>query len=128
MFEESCPATLYSKCVESEALSLRRADSRWFEHTAPSGILAPGTKAIDGIYSGLDPDQFVGPDNAAYLAGKPNQGLYYKLSAEGTVSPWAQDFADNECELLSVPGSLLETDRKTWYRWFTAYSLIGQRP
>jgi len=127
MFEESCPATLYSKCVESEALSLRRADSRWFEHTAPSGILAPNTEAIDGFYSGLDPDQFVGPDNAAYLEGKPDEGFYYKLSAAGTVSSWAQDFADNKCELLPICMLNMYTDTKTWRRWFTVYSPTGQR-
>ena len=76
-----------------------QADRRWFEHTAPSGILALGTEAVEGIYSGLDPDNFVGPDNAGYLDGKQGQECaYYKLSAEGTVSPWAQEFADNKCK------------------------------
>jgi len=88
------------------------ADRRWFEHTAPSGILAPGTEPIDGIYSGLDPDQFVGPDNAAYLDGKKDEELYYKLSAAGTVSPWAQEFADNECEFLLVHVTLPLTDER----------------
>lgn len=79
------------------SVSRNKADCRWFEHTAPSGILAPGTDAVEGIYSGLDPDNFVGPDNASYLDGNPGkERTYYKLSAEGTVSPWAQAFADNE--------------------------------
>ena len=88
------------------------ADRRWFEHTAPSGILASGTEPIDGIYSGLDPDQFVGPDNAAYLDGKKEGGLYYKLSAAGTISPWAQEFADNECEFPPVHVSSSSTEQR----------------
>jgi hypothetical protein len=109
-------------------LIIEITDRRWFEHTAPSGILAPGTEPIDGIYSCLDPDQFVGPDNAAYLDGTRDECLYYKLSAAGTVSPWAQSFADNECEFPMVHVSLLLTVGKTWRRWFTAYNLIGLRP
>jgi hypothetical protein len=93
-------------------LPIEIADKRWFEYTAPSGILAPGTEPLDGIYSGLDPDQFVGPDNAGYLDEKRDEGLYYKLSAAGTVSLWAQDFANNECELLSVCVSLPLTDER----------------
>lgn len=80
------------------SILLSEADERWFEHTAPSGILAPGSDPVDGIYSGLDPDEFVGPDNAGYLDGKRDEGAYYKLSAEGTVSTWAQEFADSECK------------------------------
>jgi hypothetical protein len=109
-------------------LIIETTDRRWFEHTAPSGILAPGTEPIDGIYSGLDPDQFAGPDNAAYLDGTRDECLYYKLSAVGTVSPWAQDFADNECEFLPVHVTRLLIDGKILQKWFTAYNLIGLRP
>jgi hypothetical protein len=101
---------------------------RWFEHTAPSGILAPGTKAVDGIYSGLNPDDFVGPDNAGYLDFKGAECAYYKLSAEGTVSPWAQEFANNECESCRTGTAEDYPNGKTSVGWFIAYNLIGQRP
>lgn len=76
-------------------------NDRWFEHTASSGVLEPGTQPEDGIFSGLNPDDFVGPDNAGYLEGTKNldECPYYRLSAEGTVSDWAEDFANNPCEL-----------------------------
>lgn len=78
---------------------------RWFEHTSPSGVLKPGTPAVEGIFSGLDPDDFVGPDNASYLNGAKDTDncAYYKLSAEGTTSDWAAEFASNRCEPRKRP-------------------------
>lgn len=77
-------------------LEMRR---RWFEHTAPSGVLRAGTDPVDGIFCGQDPDDFVGPDNAGYLNGSKDldKAPYYKLSAEAHWSNWAIEFANNPC-------------------------------
>ena len=75
--------------------------SRFFEYVAPTGILKPGTKAVDGIFAGddLDPHDFVGPDNAGYIGRSGSDALYYKLLVELHKADWMHEFCDNMGEL-----------------------------
>lgn len=82
------PFILLGVCAENELFS-------WFEHVSPSGVLKPDTDPVDGIFSGQNTDDFVGPDNADWVGKNEKNCDHVKLAVEAHHQPWAVDFCGN---------------------------------
>ncbi|CAI6100795.1 hypothetical protein V2G26_010534 [Clonostachys chloroleuca] len=81
------------KCIPKEtSLACRRA---YFEHMAPSGLLKPGTDAVEGIFSGADTRKYMPPGNLRRLFGlkdDPESDKYVELMVSAHEAPFYVDF------------------------------------
>ncbi|KAF2148172.1 hypothetical protein K461DRAFT_263114 [Myriangium duriaei CBS 260.36] len=67
----------------------------YFEHMIPSGLLKPGTDAVDGIYSGADSRKYLPPGNLRRLFGLKDDAesdLYAELMVSAHEQQWYLQF------------------------------------
>ncbi|KAH8893978.1 hypothetical protein GQ53DRAFT_860091 [Thozetella sp. PMI_491] len=80
---------------KEDVLACRRA---YFEHMAPSGLLRPGTDAVEGIFSGADSRKYLPPGNLRRLFGlkdDPQSDKYVELMISAHEAPFYLDFCQN---------------------------------
>lgn len=80
------------KCV-----TCGRADARYFDYLAISGVLKPGTNAKDGIFSGGNPELFNGP-GVKTGNNEAEDTVFLSKTIDAHREPWVQEFSHNECE------------------------------
>ena len=78
------------------------SSARWFERTAPSGVLKQGTQFVDGIFGGKDPANFVWTKRIPMDAPRlhlSDSNEYHVLAAKMHFEDWSNEFSSNKRSL-----------------------------